>query len=162
MGMWPENPALVLGRAYDVLAGNQLADALFDGFLHGANLVTKVFLEPAARPFYAEWEQAAANTVAGFPVLYGRYPGDPRIAEVLDAVLTRSEEFAALWDRHDARGKQLALRLLGHPGRHPRAPAELIDGHRGLPLRDLAGGSEGVSSQLTAFQRTLGLRGAAT
>ena len=36
MDMWPENPALVLGRAYDVLAGNQLADALFDGFLHGA------------------------------------------------------------------------------------------------------------------------------
>lgn len=49
--MWPNTPALVLGRSYDVLAGNQLAYALFDGFQQGPNLMLQVFLDPDARSF---------------------------------------------------------------------------------------------------------------
>jgi transcriptional regulator with XRE-family HTH domain len=115
MDMWPENPAIVLGHAYDVLAGNRLAYALFDGFKHGANLLMKVFLDPAARTFYADWDLAASNTVAGFRVLHGAKPHDPRIREVLETVQAQSPEFATMWEHHEARTKRLESKRFHHP-----------------------------------------------
>jgi len=115
MDKWPDTPALVLGRAYDVLAGNRLAYALFDGFRHGANLLFKVFLDPTARTFYPDWEKAAANTVAGFRLLHGEAPRDPRIREVLRTVSEQSTEFTQLWARHDARGKRHESKRFHHP-----------------------------------------------
>ncbi|MFS0793921.1 helix-turn-helix transcriptional regulator [Microbacterium sp. 1P10AE] len=114
MDMWPDNPAIVLGRAYDVLAGNRLAHALFEGFHYGPNLLAKLFRDPAARTFYIDWSDAAANTVAGFRVLHGAAPNDPRVVEVLNTLLTRSPEFADLWSLHDARGKRLETKRLRH------------------------------------------------
>ena len=115
MDMWPENPAIVLGKAYDVLAGNQLAYALFDGFRHGPNLLMKVFLDPARRTFYPDWDLAASNTVAGFRVLHGAAPHDPRIQEVVEIVRSQSPEFATMWERHDARSKRLESKRFHHP-----------------------------------------------
>ncbi|NOV98481.1 transcriptional regulator with XRE-family HTH domain [Isoptericola halotolerans] len=115
MERWPDTPALVLGRAHDVLAANALARALFGGFRPGANLLDTVFLDPAARSFYVDWERAAAGTVAGFRLLHGTFPHDPRIAEVLRTVLDRSPELADRWARHDARGKSHETKRLHHP-----------------------------------------------
>jgi hypothetical protein len=114
MDMWPDNPALVLGRAYDVLAGNRLAYALFEGFHHGPNLLFNVFLDPTARSFYPDWEKAAANTVAGFRMLHGDAPHDPRIREVLRTVSEQSPEFVMIWDRQDARGKHTEAKRFHH------------------------------------------------
>jgi transcriptional regulator with XRE-family HTH domain len=113
--LWPDTPALVLGRAYDVLAGNRLAYALFDEFRHGANLLLKVFLDPTARTFYPDWEQVAANTVAGFRLLHGDAPHDPRIREVLRTVGEQSSDFTRLWARQDARGKRHESKRFHHP-----------------------------------------------
>lgn len=115
LDMWPDTPALVLGRAYDVLAGNRLAYALFDGFHHGANLLFKMFLDPTARTFYPDWEQASANTVAGFRLLHSDAPHDPRFREVLRTVSEQSTEFTRLWSRHDARGKRHESKRFNHP-----------------------------------------------
>ncbi len=115
LDMWPDNPALVLGRAYDVLAGNDLGIALFDGFRFGRNLVRKVFLDPAARDFYLDWDTVAANTVAGFRLLHGAAPRDPRIQAVLAEVEAASEEFRTLWQRHEARGKRSEVKGFRHP-----------------------------------------------
>jgi transcriptional regulator with XRE-family HTH domain len=114
MEMWPDNPAIVLGKAYDVLAGNRLAYALFEGFQYGPNLLAKLFLDPNARSFYLDWPEAAANTVAGFRILHGTAPHDHRINEVLRTLLSSSPEFTALWERHDARGKQLQSKRFHH------------------------------------------------
>lgn len=115
MEMWSDNPAMVLGKAYDVLAGNPLAYALFDGFRHGPNLLVKVFLDPRARTFYPDWDLAASNTVAGFRVRHGASPHDPRVREVLQTVRAHSPDFAAMWERHDARGKRLESKRFHHP-----------------------------------------------
>lgn len=115
MDMWPNNPAVVLGKAYDVLAGNRLAYALFDGFQHGPNLILKLFLDPGSRTFYPDWQQVAANTVAGFRILHGTAPEDPRVTEVLETLLNGSDEFTALWERHDAREKRLESKRFRHP-----------------------------------------------
>ncbi len=115
MDMWPDNPALVLGRAYDVLARNALGDALFGGFPRSPNLLHVVFLDPGARSFYADWDRAAANTVAGFRLLHGAAPDDPRVRAVVRELLAASPEFARLWARHDARGKSIEVKRFVHP-----------------------------------------------
>jgi transcriptional regulator with XRE-family HTH domain len=115
MDQWPSVPALVLGRAYDVLAANPLGEALFKGFPFSRNLVVTVFLDPASRGFYADWRAAAANTVAGLRLAHGVRGDDPRIREVLRHLLHESAEFAHLWQRHDARGKALEVKEFVHP-----------------------------------------------
>lgn len=115
MARWPDTPALVLGRAYDVLAGNRLGDALFSGFPFAANLLVTVFLDPASRGFYADWPAAAANTVAGFRLAQGLWGDTPRVRDIVAQVLRDSPEFARLWGRHDARGKTLEVKRFVHP-----------------------------------------------
>lgn len=115
MDQWPDTPAIVAGRAYDVLAANRLAHALFDGFRHGSNLLAKIFLDPDARVFYPDWQRVAEYSVAGFRLLHGRSPSDPRIAEVLRSLTAGSEDFAALWQRHDAREKRPEAKRFHHP-----------------------------------------------
>lgn len=111
---WPNNPALLLGQAYDVLAGNRLGHALFEEFRGGANLLVKLFLDPDARTFYQDWQTAAVNTVAGFRLLHGQDPHHPRVREVLDSMLENSPEFTELWRRNDARGKQAEVKTFRH------------------------------------------------
>ncbi|WP_419992500.1 helix-turn-helix domain-containing protein [Streptomyces boninensis] len=111
---WPHNPAIVYNRAYDVLASNAIADALFHGWPHSRNLLHVIFTDPAARTFYRDWHEVARNSVAGFRLGRGAAPDDPRIREVLAELLDRSPEFAALWFRHDARGKALESKRFDH------------------------------------------------
>lgn len=119
MNAWPHNPALVLGRAYDVLAANPLGDALFGDPLSGdprpGNLMALVFREPRARDFYADWPTVARDAVAGFRSQLGKAPHDPRVQEVLRGLLRDSPEFAELWARHDARGKAATVKEFHHP-----------------------------------------------
>lgn len=112
---WPDHPAIVLGRAYDVVAGNQLALALFEGFGQGPNLMRKIFLDPDAHTFYRDWELVATYTTAGFRILQGRSPDDPRVTEVLASLLRESPDFERLWAQHDARGERLRSKRFRHP-----------------------------------------------
>lgn len=115
LDMWPDNPAIVLGRGYDVLAANALADALFGEFRAGPNLVAKMFLDPGARSLYVDWEHVAAYTVAGLRQLYGADPHEPRINEVIDTMLAQSPDFARLWERHETRSKRMESKRFRHP-----------------------------------------------
>nr|WP_281292236.1 transcriptional regulator [Actinomadura decatromicini] len=114
MDAWPGNPAIVYNRAYDVLASNAIADALFHDWAHSRNLMHVVFTDPAARTFYRDWHEVARNSVAGFRLGHGEAPGDPRIRRVLADLLADGPEFAELWARHDARGKALERKRFRH------------------------------------------------
>ncbi|MFD0782404.1 helix-turn-helix transcriptional regulator [Micromonospora azadirachtae] len=115
MQMWSDNPAIVLGRAYDILAANALACALFGGFEQHTNLLMRTFLEPGARSFYPDWEQVARYTVAGFRILQGRTPDDLRVRQVIEELSRQSPAFVAMWKRHEARGKRLTSKRFHHP-----------------------------------------------
>ncbi|MEV0401210.1 hypothetical protein [Actinoallomurus sp. NPDC050550] len=101
-------------RAYDVLASNAIADALFHDWAHSRNLMHIVFTDPAARAFYRDWHDVARNSVAGFRLGYGKAPHDPRVRQVLAELLDQSPEFAELWAHHDARGKALDRKRFDH------------------------------------------------
>ncbi|MDA2806084.1 helix-turn-helix domain-containing protein [Nocardiopsis suaedae] len=114
MDAWPHNPAIVYNRAYDVLASNAIADALFHEWTHSRNLMHVVFTDPAARAFYRDWHEVARNSVAGFRLGHGAAPDDPRVRQVLGELIDASPEFAELWSRHDARGKALERKRFTH------------------------------------------------
>ena len=114
MAAWPHNPALIYDLAYDVLATNPMADALFGGWAHSRNLLEVVFGDPRARSFYVDWADVAADAVAGFRFNHGRHPTDPRVREVLAQMSAESAEFADLWRGQDVRGKSLRQKRFQH------------------------------------------------
>lgn len=112
---WPDTPAFILGPALDVLAHNALAAALHSGFQRFDNLARMVFLDPAGRAFYQDWDKAANSCVAELRAAYGHDPDSPRITEVVDTLRARSPEFAELWARHEVKGKTQQAKNLAHP-----------------------------------------------
>ncbi|MCP2263231.1 helix-turn-helix transcriptional regulator [Promicromonospora thailandica] len=112
---WRDSPAIVLGRAFDVLATNPIAEALFTGFAFSRNLTRTTFLDPAARTFYPDWHVVAENAAAALRLADGQRPGDPAIRGVVDELRVKSPDFVAMWDRADARGKRLTAKRFLHP-----------------------------------------------
>lgn len=115
VGRWQEQAAFVLSGTLDVLAPNALAQALFDPFTVKNNLARMVFLDPVARTFFRQWDNAAESTVAAL-----RH-NSTRVSEVIFAPFIRdlalaSEEFRVLWERQHVRGKTHAAKHLHHSG----------------------------------------------
>jgi transcriptional regulator with XRE-family HTH domain len=115
IGNWPDTPAVILGPALDILAHNALAMALHSGFQRVDNLARMVFLDPAGRTFYQDWDKAANSCVAELRAAYGHDPDSPRITEVVDTLCAQSPEFAELWARHEVKGKTQQAKNLAHP-----------------------------------------------
>ncbi|MEV8286318.1 helix-turn-helix transcriptional regulator [Streptomyces niveus] len=115
MDGWEHTPAFVVGPALDILAGNSLAVALHDGFTRFDNLARMVFVDPAGREFYQEWERAAHSCVAEIRAAHGHDPESPRIAAVVADLSARSEEFARLWGTHEVKSKSQEGKHLRHP-----------------------------------------------
>ncbi|MER6303679.1 helix-turn-helix transcriptional regulator [Kitasatospora sp. NPDC001539] len=121
-------PAFVLGRRMDVLAWNALGDAV-SGFSSrrdlgprsetnpnaAPNQARHVFLDPAARDHYRQWEAVAAETVAYLRRDAGLHPADPALTALVGELSVRSEEFRRLWADHLVREKSSGSKLLGHP-----------------------------------------------
>ena len=108
-------PAFVVNRVLDVLATNSLADALFAPFRAVDNLARMTFLDPAGRQFYARWNWTAQATVANLRVAAGFDPQDPGLRNLLAELQEGSEQFRALWQTHQVRGKTREPKHLLHP-----------------------------------------------
>jgi transcriptional regulator with XRE-family HTH domain len=115
MDGWSASPAFTLGPALDILAGNSMAAALHEGFRTPDNLACMVFMDPAGREFYQEWDRAAHSCVAEIRAAYGHDPDNARIAEVVADLSAHSPEFAELWGRHDVKPKTREGKHLRHP-----------------------------------------------
>jgi transcriptional regulator with XRE-family HTH domain len=112
-------PALIVGRRLDILAGNQMAHALytdFDALPHRErNLARYVFLDPAARQLYDDWPAAARSLVAILHVDAGRHPDDPQLAELIGELSRRDDDFRRWWTDHDVLNNTHGTRLYHHP-----------------------------------------------
>ena len=115
LDMWPVNPAFVYNRAFDVLASNPIADAMFMQWTHSTNLMHIIFTEPEAKTFYRNWSLVAEDAVASFRHGFGLAPNDVRLRTVRNELLAASPAFADLWTRHDARRKSLQNKTFRHP-----------------------------------------------
>jgi transcriptional regulator with XRE-family HTH domain len=94
---WPNQVAWIEGRLTEVLAANPLALALSPQFTPGTNLMRSVFLDPAARELYTQWDGMLVATVARLRTLIGPDIDDPALAQLVGELSVRSGEFRALW-----------------------------------------------------------------
>lgn len=108
-------PAMVLGRALDVLAANPVAGILHPSYQPGRNLALDVFLDEGAQALYADPEQVRRNRARSLRVAAGALPGDPRLVEVVGELSIRSPAFRTLWARHEIHVRSLSTKRFLHP-----------------------------------------------
>lgn len=108
-------PACVVGPALDLLALNDLAEALYRGFANRDNLMTMIFLDPAARDFYQDWDRTATGVVRNFRATSAAFPDEPRVREVVGELALRSPAFAALWAQYEVRPRTSEDKAFHHP-----------------------------------------------
>jgi transcriptional regulator with XRE-family HTH domain len=112
-------PAYVLNRISDVLAANPEALALFAGLadwpVRRRNTARYTFLHPTARELFADWSHSAATTAANLRAVAAEAPDTPGLAELVDELLERSDEFARLWRRYDVRRRRGEPKAFRHP-----------------------------------------------
>jgi transcriptional regulator with XRE-family HTH domain len=108
-------PATVTGPALDVLAANDLARVLYEGFARFDNLVRMVFLDPAAPMFYADWDHAARGVVSNLRATSAPFPHDPQVLAVVGELTLRSPAFVAQWARREVRPRTNEDKHLHHP-----------------------------------------------
>ena len=108
-------PAFVEGRAYDVLASNDLARALSPRLNPGENRLRSLLLDPAERDFHVDWERQVRGFVAAFRRSVRGQEDDPRIRELVGELSLASGRFRELWARHDVRELTGGTAELRHP-----------------------------------------------
>lgn len=107
-------PAIVAGKCLDVLAANSIARALSPGFVPGRNFLRWRLLEPAARDFFVDWDEATDVAVSGLREAAGSDPGDLRLRSMIDELSRASERFRELWARADV-GYRVGVVHMRHP-----------------------------------------------
>ncbi|MBE1878783.1 helix-turn-helix transcriptional regulator [Myceligenerans pegani] len=126
-------PAWVRNGRHDVLATNRLGRALLAPLLAGsepvpgrtgaqaaaarrpANSARFIYLDPASREFWGNWERAADDTAAYLRTEAARNPHDKELVELIGELSTLSEEFRRRWAKHDVRFHRTGTKVINHP-----------------------------------------------
>ncbi|MFD6445505.1 helix-turn-helix transcriptional regulator [Promicromonospora sp. NPDC060204] len=112
-------PAWVRNGRHDIVAMNRLARALYAPVLadprRPANTARFVYLDPAARDFFVDWERIARDSASYLRLEAGRNPHDPALIELVGELSTRSELFRQRWASHDVLLHRSGFKRLRHP-----------------------------------------------
>lgn len=112
-------PAWVRNARHDLLAANRLARALYAPLLadprRPANNARFVFLDPAGRDFFPDWDRAADDIAAMLRSEAGRNPHDKTLTDLIGELTTRSAEFSRRWAAHDVRFHRTGRKRIHHP-----------------------------------------------
>jgi transcriptional regulator with XRE-family HTH domain len=94
-------PVVVGNRYLDSLAANASARAFAPPMEPGRNLIRWIFVAPAARDFYVDWDVVTDIVVSEFREVAGTDLGDPRLCAMIDELSAHSQRFRELWARAD-------------------------------------------------------------
>ncbi len=112
-------PAFVLDQLSNLLAANPEGLRLLSGITEWEpvrrNLVRYVFVHPAARVVFEDWEAMAKDCVAHLRTVQGADPASPGLAALTGELGAASAEFAQLWAHYDVRTKRGSRRVFRHP-----------------------------------------------
>jgi transcriptional regulator with XRE-family HTH domain len=112
-------PAFVRNGRLDILAANQLGEALyapaFDSPDRPVNLARFCFLDPRADDLYPDWDDAANTTVALLRTEAGRDPYDKTLSDLVGELATRSDDFRTRWAAHNVRLHHTGVKHFQHP-----------------------------------------------
>jgi hypothetical protein len=127
-------PAYIVNRTSDIIASNPEALTLLTGIdswpAPKRNTIRYVFLHPAARDLFHDWDHAATTGVAN---LHAALSDDPAATDLAALVteLRTSPEFTRLWDRYDVKPRRSQAKRFHHP-----AVGDLTLAHEVLRLDD--------------------------
>ncbi|RZS34714.1 helix-turn-helix protein [Herbihabitans rhizosphaerae] len=112
-------PAAVLNSRHDILFSNDAHHDLFADW-HTLPCVHKNKLwccvtEPLARERLLDYDKEVAYLVARLRAEYGRHVGDPAWEEDIRRLTELSDEFAALWSRHEVAPASVRTLRFWHP-----------------------------------------------
>lgn len=100
MQSWTFGPAYMVNHRSDVLAANDAAREIFDQFDFSDNVLRMLFLDPAARQRWVDWESFATFFVGGVRRNIGpALDTDPVTAALIAEVSAGSPAFAEMWER---------------------------------------------------------------
>jgi len=98
-------PAVVCTARFDVVACNAAYRVLFGDIeatpVAKGNIVRQLFLDPARRQFFPQWESVALGVIKSLRLNAARLIGDPDFAAFVAGLREESELFAQWWDRYD-------------------------------------------------------------
>jgi transcriptional regulator with XRE-family HTH domain len=138
------NPAYITSRTLDLLAANPGALALYAGIgdwpASQRNIGRFLFLHPAARDIYADWDHQIRGCVARLRALAGTDPDAPDLAALIGELLLKSPDFARLWERYDVTTRTAAQKKTFH---HPHVGMITL-GFQGMQLEGTPGQRLGV------------------
>ncbi|MEU0333874.1 helix-turn-helix transcriptional regulator [Streptomyces sp. NPDC006193] len=113
------HPAYVLSRSMDVLAWNPGGLALYAGLdewpTGRRNLARYLFLHPAARGLFPDWDRQVTGCVARLRAVAGTAPDAPDLTGLVGELLVKSPDFAGLWERYEVTGRKPARKTFRHP-----------------------------------------------
>ena len=113
------SPAYVVSRTNDLLAANpgglRLLHGIADWPERQRNTVRYVFLHPAARELWVDWEQKAKGCVAQLRAIAGTDPDAPDLAALVGELIVKSPDFNRLWERYEVRTIGDGEKTLRHP-----------------------------------------------
>lgn len=106
----------ILGRQLHMLGGNRLFHALF-GVRPGqvVNSVLRMFLDPAMRDFYADWENEAAGKASFLRMATGEHPDDQEFAAIIGELTIKSPDFVRIWSRQPVAEWVNGFHVYNHP-----------------------------------------------
>ena len=99
-----------------------------------------MFLHPAARDIYADWDNQIRGCVARLRALAGTDPDAPDLAALVGELLLKSPDFARLWERYDVTRRTTAPNKTFH---HPQV-GTLTLGFQGMQLEGTPGQRLGI------------------
>ncbi|MGP3962309.1 helix-turn-helix transcriptional regulator [Nonomuraea sp. 3N208] len=112
-------PAWVRNGRHDILAMNRLARALYSPVLadprRPANTARFLYLDPAAREFFVDWDRVANDAAAMLRLEAGRNPHDRALIELVGELSTQSEVFRQRWASQDVQFHRSGQKRLRHP-----------------------------------------------
>ncbi|MFJ4831958.1 helix-turn-helix domain-containing protein [Streptomyces sp. NPDC088747] len=111
--------AVVFTGRLDVIGTNALGRALYEPMYvapgRPVNTARFVFLDPAARTFWRDWDKIADYSAGLLRAEAGRTPFDAQLTALIGELSTRCEDFRGRWARHDVRSYATGVKRVHHP-----------------------------------------------
>jgi transcriptional regulator with XRE-family HTH domain len=118
-------PSWVRNGRHDTIAMNPLAAALYSPVLdspvagrsgrRSANTTRFVYLDPAARDFFVDFDTIAKDAAAMHRLEAGRNPHDRELIALVGELSTQSELFRQRWASQDVKFHRSGTKRLRHP-----------------------------------------------